>query len=423
MRAAFSVRSGHGDRAGSWLGVGVGVASGEEFVGNVGGGGYKDFTAVGDVTNTAARLTSCAAAGEIVVDASTYDAVRSSFPRNRSAGPVAQRKERARLKLLDSGRSCVMVRNWWWPWWISTAFDLAVAVVAFIGLVRGNSPCSADRLRTRSLHCACCCGARACRDEAARRSDAAHGHGDAVSRRPREALGLGLVALLAVTAPGARTESAKLSRQRGTLWVVNKTLNNVTAFDELTGTLVATVPVAGTLTPSSSPDSKAYVTNEDSNDVTVISTMSHTVVTTILVLSRPHHIRRNRDGSRRLRRRVQREQGRGDRHRHRQARKRDHRRPQGPTRRRTPTWLTRDGKLLLAANEATNSVTIVDLASGAIVGTVPTGGPPSEVLATPDGKTAYVSLRAGAIKVVDLATRAIVGNLPEHRPRPPTRCS
>jgi adenylate cyclase len=72
---------GYGDREGSWLGVGVGVASGEEFVGNVGGGGYKDFTAVGDITNIAARLTSRAAAGEIVVDSPTYDAVRNSFPR------------------------------------------------------------------------------------------------------------------------------------------------------------------------------------------------------------------------------------------------------------------------------------------------------------------------------------------------------
>ena len=40
------------------LEVGIGVASGEEFVGNVAGGGYKDFAAVGDVPNVAARLTS-----------------------------------------------------------------------------------------------------------------------------------------------------------------------------------------------------------------------------------------------------------------------------------------------------------------------------------------------------------------------------
>jgi class 3 adenylate cyclase len=63
-----------------WLSIGVGIASGEEFIGNVGGGGYKDFTAVGDVTNLAARLTAKAEAGEIVVDADTYNAVCDRYP-------------------------------------------------------------------------------------------------------------------------------------------------------------------------------------------------------------------------------------------------------------------------------------------------------------------------------------------------------
>jgi adenylate cyclase len=52
--------------------IGVGISSGEQFVGNVGGGGYKDFTALGDVTNTAARLTAEAGAGELLVDAATF---------------------------------------------------------------------------------------------------------------------------------------------------------------------------------------------------------------------------------------------------------------------------------------------------------------------------------------------------------------
>src|SRR5436305_7824589 len=63
-----------------WLDVGIGIASGEEFVGNVGGGGFKDFTAIGDVTNTAARLTSAAKAGEIVVDAATHADVLGDYP-------------------------------------------------------------------------------------------------------------------------------------------------------------------------------------------------------------------------------------------------------------------------------------------------------------------------------------------------------
>jgi adenylate cyclase len=62
------------------LEVGIGVASGEEFVGNVGGGGYKDFAAVGDVTNIAARLTASARNGQIVVDEETYTAVERAFP-------------------------------------------------------------------------------------------------------------------------------------------------------------------------------------------------------------------------------------------------------------------------------------------------------------------------------------------------------
>jgi class 3 adenylate cyclase len=67
-------------RAVDWLDVGVGIASGEEFVGNVGGGGFKDFTALGDVTNVAARLTARAAPGELLMDAATYDAVAARHP-------------------------------------------------------------------------------------------------------------------------------------------------------------------------------------------------------------------------------------------------------------------------------------------------------------------------------------------------------
>jgi hypothetical protein len=31
-----------------------------------------------------------------------------------------------------------MVRGWWWPWWISTAFDLAVAGIALVVLLRAS---------------------------------------------------------------------------------------------------------------------------------------------------------------------------------------------------------------------------------------------------------------------------------------------
>jgi class 3 adenylate cyclase len=65
---------GYGTAEGNWLDVGVGICSGEDYVGNVGGGGYKDFTALGDVTNTAARLQGQAHGGEILLCATTYAA-------------------------------------------------------------------------------------------------------------------------------------------------------------------------------------------------------------------------------------------------------------------------------------------------------------------------------------------------------------
>jgi adenylate cyclase len=49
------------------LEIGIGLDYGRAFVGNVGSGEVKDFTAIGDVVNTAARLQSAAAAAEIVV--------------------------------------------------------------------------------------------------------------------------------------------------------------------------------------------------------------------------------------------------------------------------------------------------------------------------------------------------------------------
>ena len=61
--------TGHDDPAGPWLQVGVGVHTGPAFVGVVGGtdGMPTDFTALGDNVNIAARLSSAAGAGEVLI--------------------------------------------------------------------------------------------------------------------------------------------------------------------------------------------------------------------------------------------------------------------------------------------------------------------------------------------------------------------
>jgi adenylate cyclase len=60
--------TGHADNEGPWAPVGVGVHTGVAYVGVVGSkGGVLDVTALGDAPNTASRLASEAAAGEILV--------------------------------------------------------------------------------------------------------------------------------------------------------------------------------------------------------------------------------------------------------------------------------------------------------------------------------------------------------------------
>src|SRR5207302_4358255 len=58
---------GYGADGEPWLRLGVGLDVGRAYVGNVGSGEVKDFTALGDVVNTAARLQSSAEAGQVVM--------------------------------------------------------------------------------------------------------------------------------------------------------------------------------------------------------------------------------------------------------------------------------------------------------------------------------------------------------------------
>jgi len=63
-----------GDVQEPWIPVGAGVHTGTSFVGSVGEGDARDFTALGDTVNTTARLTGLAAAGEILISADAASA-------------------------------------------------------------------------------------------------------------------------------------------------------------------------------------------------------------------------------------------------------------------------------------------------------------------------------------------------------------
>ena len=75
---------GYGSGDGPFAEVGVGLDAGEAFVGNIGQRALYDFTAVGDVVNTASRLQGQARGGEIVLS----DRVAAGLP-----APVGERVE------------------------------------------------------------------------------------------------------------------------------------------------------------------------------------------------------------------------------------------------------------------------------------------------------------------------------------------
>ena len=69
-----------GRELGEELRVTVGIARGHARVGRLGSDDMRDYTAVGDVVNRAARLVSRAGPGDILVDAGIHQAVADQFP-------------------------------------------------------------------------------------------------------------------------------------------------------------------------------------------------------------------------------------------------------------------------------------------------------------------------------------------------------
>lgn len=68
------------ERFGLPLNVSVGIASGWARVGRLGSSDQKDYTAIGEVVNLAARLQGAARPGEILVDRGVYESVAKVYP-------------------------------------------------------------------------------------------------------------------------------------------------------------------------------------------------------------------------------------------------------------------------------------------------------------------------------------------------------
>jgi adenylate cyclase len=77
---ALLARFGYGPSDEPWLPIGIGLDHGLAFVGNIGTSEINDFTALGDVVNTAARLQAEARPGQILMSERVYGEVAERYP-------------------------------------------------------------------------------------------------------------------------------------------------------------------------------------------------------------------------------------------------------------------------------------------------------------------------------------------------------
>jgi adenylate cyclase len=80
---ALLTATGFGTPSGPWVPIGIGVNTGVAYVGSIGDGSDTEMTAMGDIVNVTARLSSVAAAGEVLVTtaAATAAGLSEDLPR------------------------------------------------------------------------------------------------------------------------------------------------------------------------------------------------------------------------------------------------------------------------------------------------------------------------------------------------------
>ncbi|NTV62686.1 MAG: GAF domain-containing protein, partial [Oscillochloris sp.] len=110
--AAVSMQQAFSDLATTWrielglnIGMGVGVSYGRAVVGNIGSAQRQDYTLIGDVVNTASRLSGVARPGQIILSYHLYDALpRAKVPWPlRSLGEVELKGKQEPHRIYEVG--------------------------------------------------------------------------------------------------------------------------------------------------------------------------------------------------------------------------------------------------------------------------------------------------------------------------------
>ena len=151
-------------------------------------------------------------------------------------------------------------------------------------------------------------------------------------------------------------------------YITNQNSNNVSVIDTATNTVVATIPVgSGPVGVAVNPSgTRLYVTNRGSGNISVIDTSTNAVVATIPVGSGPVGVAVNPSGTR-----------------------------------------------LYAANFSSNTVSVIDTSTNAVVATIPVGSAPNDVAVNPSGTRLYVvNHLSSTVSVIDASTNTVVITIP-----------
>ncbi len=110
VRAAVAMRQAHQSLLARWqaeglpeIHVGIGLNTGDVFVGNIGDERRTSYTVIGDHVNLASRLEGVARGGEVLITASTFDRVRDRVAVSRME-PVRVKGKRDPIELYDVAR-------------------------------------------------------------------------------------------------------------------------------------------------------------------------------------------------------------------------------------------------------------------------------------------------------------------------------
>lgn len=212
--------------------------------------------------------------------------------------------------------------------------------------------------------------------------------------------------------PTASAAASDTEPMAGTVWVTNRANHDVTAFDATTGAALMTVPVGqnpiGVVVPR--PGAKAYVSNEDSNTVSVISRQTRSVVAEVRLPTpnaKPHHLASSPDGrfvyvaefgSHKVA--VIDTTGDG------LVAEYD---AGAPGARTHAVGVSPDGRMLYVANSGTHELVALAADTGERHWSLAVGRNPSEIVVAPSGQIGYLSVRdEHLVKVVDLRVGALL---------------